>query len=360
MPVSDNFCARIAPLLSEYIDGEASAADTALIKAHLTQCVACASEVGFLRATNFVVVNGLPDVRPPADLFSRVAQATYARRTWRERLMRALSPAPVRVGLGAALAAGVFLAVVVPLTTEHHVVSVAAVAQSAPRDDARRNAIIAPPTHDLRVASVTPRKTRATTKLPISAAVALASLDRSAPLSRPADGKAGRPSATTRVAPPHPMFQVAAVRGLPSVRGHSSKVESLGAPRLSRSIHLPERSGIELADRTLHTPRTTAGGGEVKYPGAPLQAPNVVTAESRVANPLAATTNMPEPNGAVSPGAASDVLPSLPSPRHALRISLGSGTTRGTNSWSIPISHNLTNSGGTNGLVSVVSTPTGN
>jgi hypothetical protein len=106
-------CAYIRPLLSDFVDGEATAAESALVDEHLLVCPACASHLAFLRATNQVIAS-MPEMQPSADLFARVAAATYRRPTLRDRVLGLLRPAPVRVALGSAFALGLAAVVVLP------------------------------------------------------------------------------------------------------------------------------------------------------------------------------------------------------------------------------------------------------
>jgi hypothetical protein len=110
-------CESLLPLLSVYVDGEATPDEAALIEAHLDTCKDCASHLAFLRATNFVMA-GVPEVAPDAALFARIASATYAKPTLREQIAEKvgawLRPMPVRYALGSAMAAAIAAIIVVP------------------------------------------------------------------------------------------------------------------------------------------------------------------------------------------------------------------------------------------------------
>lgn len=114
-------CAE-AELLSAYIDGETSEAETRRVQEHLLLCPECASQLAFLRALN-VGLHSAPLAPPSPALFDRIASATYAtppsksRVFWdglRDRVAALLAPPAVRVGFGTALAAGVVAAFVLP------------------------------------------------------------------------------------------------------------------------------------------------------------------------------------------------------------------------------------------------------
>ncbi|MES2458933.1 MAG: hypothetical protein V4671_00005, partial [Armatimonadota bacterium] len=92
---------------------EATAEEATRAKAHIVVCPNCASHLAFLRLTGRAL-SQTPEVIPSASLSSRIAAATYDRPTLAERIAGWLRPAPVRIGLGAAMAAGLALVLIVP------------------------------------------------------------------------------------------------------------------------------------------------------------------------------------------------------------------------------------------------------
>jgi hypothetical protein len=112
VPEAEN-CSDIRLLLSAYVDNEATAEEIAQAKLHIAVCANCASHLAFLRLTSRVLSQA-PEVFPSASLSARIAAATYERPTLAGRVAGWLRPAPVRVGLGAALAAGLAMVLIVP------------------------------------------------------------------------------------------------------------------------------------------------------------------------------------------------------------------------------------------------------
>lgn len=110
-------CEDILPVLSVYVDDEATPDEAYAVKAHTAVCPDCASHLAFLRATSFVL-SRVPEVAPDPALFARIASATYARKSWKEQVAEKvalwLQPAPVRYGLGTAVAATLAAVVFLP------------------------------------------------------------------------------------------------------------------------------------------------------------------------------------------------------------------------------------------------------
>lgn len=112
VPEAEN-CSDIRLLLSAYVDNEATPEEIAQAKLHIAVCADCASHLAFLRLTSRVLSQA-PEVFPSVSLSARIAAATYERPTLAERITGWLRPAPVRVGLGAAMAAGLAMVLIVP------------------------------------------------------------------------------------------------------------------------------------------------------------------------------------------------------------------------------------------------------
>lgn len=108
-------CEIIRPLLSAYIDEEATAAEAERVKSHLAHCARCASELAFLRLSHEALSHPGVAAVPPS-LHERIAMATYARPTLQSRIAAWLRPAPARLALGGAAMATV-LAVAFVLRT---------------------------------------------------------------------------------------------------------------------------------------------------------------------------------------------------------------------------------------------------
>ena len=106
-------CLAVRPLLSAYADKETTDAESAQVKKHLAVCASCASEFAFTQAMSGAF-SAAPIERPSSDLFERIAAATYARPTLRQKIAQWLAPAPTRWTIGTALAAAITLIVVLP------------------------------------------------------------------------------------------------------------------------------------------------------------------------------------------------------------------------------------------------------
>lgn len=191
-------CEIIEPLLSPYLDDELTPTETALVQAHVAVCERCASELAFLRLTHAVLSNPT-EVPVPAQLSARIAAATYARPTLRQRLSEWLRPAPVRVaalGTAAAFTVGVIAASVLlrggpPVGT----VSAPPVAQPAPEPAVSPGPTLSPPE------TVAPRGRTEAARKP------------SAPVTSPRPSNAPALDRTPRKSPsvPEPQTQVAVV-----------------------------------------------------------------------------------------------------------------------------------------------------
>src|SRR5262249_28014620 len=103
MPIPDITCASIRPLLSSFVDGQTDPEEATLVREHLATCGACASHLAFLRMLGSAL-NDAPLERPSPLLYERIAKATYARPTLRERVAAWFMPVPVRLALGTGLA----------------------------------------------------------------------------------------------------------------------------------------------------------------------------------------------------------------------------------------------------------------
>jgi len=112
-PALSDLCTRVRPLLSSYVDGEASEAERGKVETHVGCCEACASHLAFLK----VLTKALPAppvAALPPGLSARIAAGTYARPSLWERLLAALRPAPARYALGGAFATALVFALVMP------------------------------------------------------------------------------------------------------------------------------------------------------------------------------------------------------------------------------------------------------
>ncbi len=128
VPEAEN-CSDIRLLLSALVDNEATAEEVAQARAHLSFCADCASHLAFLRLTGGVLRQA-PEVFPSASLSARIAAATYERPTLTERIAGWMRPAPVRVGLGAALATGLAMVFIVPRMGEVSTVEAPSVSET--------------------------------------------------------------------------------------------------------------------------------------------------------------------------------------------------------------------------------------
>jgi anti-sigma factor RsiW len=113
MAASGVNCSEIRVLISALVDGEATAEEAARAEVHIALCEACASHRAFLRLTNRAL-RQVPDLYASASLSARIAAATYDRPSIARRIQTWLRPAPTRVAIGTALAAGIAGVVIIP------------------------------------------------------------------------------------------------------------------------------------------------------------------------------------------------------------------------------------------------------
>jgi len=92
-------CEDARKLLSEYVDGEASAADARAVKAHLEVCGACRAEAEALRGLSRAL-GGVKTLRAPALAVERARKAVRAEA---ERMRRREAWAPVVFAAAAAV-----------------------------------------------------------------------------------------------------------------------------------------------------------------------------------------------------------------------------------------------------------------
>lgn len=76
-PASPNDCGTIAPLLSLYADGMASAEEARRVEMHLPDCAACREALAWMQATQRALA-ARPVVSPPVALRARIAEAIAA------------------------------------------------------------------------------------------------------------------------------------------------------------------------------------------------------------------------------------------------------------------------------------------
>lgn len=100
-------------MLSAFVDGETSEAETSQVKQHLAGCVACESHLAFLKTLG-VVFQNTPTVQPSSALFERIALATYQRPTVWQQIQQWLAPMPTRLTIGGVVAAGLVTLLVLP------------------------------------------------------------------------------------------------------------------------------------------------------------------------------------------------------------------------------------------------------
>lgn len=105
-------CEEIRPLISSYVDGEASAEEVALVQKHLKACDKCESHLAFLKMLG-PAINHATIAAPSPLLFERIAKATYARPTWQQRYLGWLAPVSLRWTVGSGLVAAGIVAILV-------------------------------------------------------------------------------------------------------------------------------------------------------------------------------------------------------------------------------------------------------
>lgn len=84
-------CQEVRLLLSDYLDGEVSAAEGEMVKAHLAGCESCARELAMLRSTAGMLAS-VGEVEPPESLLERIEAVTVNRPTLRARVRAAFEP----------------------------------------------------------------------------------------------------------------------------------------------------------------------------------------------------------------------------------------------------------------------------
>jgi len=84
-------CQEVRLLLSEYLDGEVSAAEGEMVKAHLAGCEFCARELALLRSTAEMLAS-VGEVEPPKSLLERIEAVTVNRPTLGVRVRAAFEP----------------------------------------------------------------------------------------------------------------------------------------------------------------------------------------------------------------------------------------------------------------------------
>ncbi len=107
-------CKEIRPLISSFVDGEASSSEIALVQTHLKTCDKCQSHLAFLKLLG-PAISHAPMAAPSPMLFERIAKATYDKPTWQQRYLGWLAPLPLRWTVSTGLvAAGVVAVLVAP------------------------------------------------------------------------------------------------------------------------------------------------------------------------------------------------------------------------------------------------------
>ena len=84
-------CQEVRLLLSEYLDGEVSAAEGEMVKAHLAGCEFCARELALLRSTAEMLAS-VGEVEPPKSLLERIEAVSVNRPTLGVRVRAAFEP----------------------------------------------------------------------------------------------------------------------------------------------------------------------------------------------------------------------------------------------------------------------------
>ncbi|HEY3298289.1 MAG TPA: zf-HC2 domain-containing protein, partial [Armatimonadota bacterium] len=105
-------CREVVMMLSEYVDGELSFSDTALVEEHLRECSACRTEFEQIRSLAGVLAS-TPEIEPPAFLLAQIEAATINRPTTVTRLRQVLEQfgrVPQTVRWAAAFSAAVLAA----------------------------------------------------------------------------------------------------------------------------------------------------------------------------------------------------------------------------------------------------------
>jgi hypothetical protein len=346
-----NRCSQIQSLLPDFVDGELGSQDSAKVAAHIALCADCSSEIGFLEATNLGIYRAFPEVHAPAELFSRIAQVTYSRPTLGQRLARIFAPAPVRIGLGSALAAAVLAAVVAPRLSESRHPNAPTLANNtrpAPAAFAPVAGVHVSP-------SVTPRAARSITTAAPTEVAAVA--PKSAPV-------LSATAATARIAlVTHPADVMAGSRTALRIAANSRVPAAVRQVKPNpiaefKNIDLPTKRGVQLADRSLVHPRSLANG-EAPVIGVPtMPMPDTGDGHSGAAGAIGANANMPGTGDATVPTSAHDVVAEVPTVHRAPHISLeGAGTGRSATSMLIQTTFRHDDGIAQNGMVPLVKSP---
>lgn len=117
-------CSDVVLKLSEYVDGELSQSDMALVDDHLNDCSDCRSEVSQLRALSQAVA-AMPEITPPAFLLARIEDATINKKTRRQSIKLPIDwlriPSVIRFVAGLS-AAGIIAVLFMTRPIKHEVV----------------------------------------------------------------------------------------------------------------------------------------------------------------------------------------------------------------------------------------------
>jgi anti-sigma factor RsiW len=75
-------CEEIRKLLDDFVDGTATAEDSAAFRAHTASCAACAAELAALKSLRNVTASLSREIEPEADLWSEIDSVLFAEVTW--------------------------------------------------------------------------------------------------------------------------------------------------------------------------------------------------------------------------------------------------------------------------------------
>ena len=105
-------CQRVLSLLSAYMDGEASPADSRMLEKHLAGCASCSRELALLQVTARMLATA-PEVEPPESLLEQIEAVTIRRASFRQRLVEGFASIPAygRWAAAATAAAGILLVI---------------------------------------------------------------------------------------------------------------------------------------------------------------------------------------------------------------------------------------------------------
>jgi hypothetical protein len=254
-----NNCSDIRLLLSAYVDNEATPEEAAQARTHIAACADCASHFAFLRLTSRAL-SQTPEVFPSASLSARIAAATYERPTFADRIAGWLRPAPVRVGLGAAMAAGLAMVLIVPRMGEMNTVTLPQASETDAGKTATREKAVKGTTSG--VTKPTPQKAPAKTT-------------NIAKVSEP------RPGTTDSVKPPAAKPAIASAQPKSLSEQRPAPVVIAGTPRRKslESLNAPEAASLNVNDVLLSaraepridrvsSKRTAGNSVALKKPGA--------------------------------------------------------------------------------------------